>query len=147
MSINFRHWKWGEALFILVIGISAIYSILTVKGVAAEINDNSIKNASETTKEINNIVKIIPCQQESSRVDLLRIDYCAKEEALETPKSIVKRVKVVLTGYSSTFAQTDDTPFITANGTYVHDGIVANNGLPFGTQIKIPDIYGDKVFA
>jgi len=56
-------------------------------------------------------------------------------------------VKVIITAYSSTVDQTDDTPFITASGSYVRDGIVANNMLPFGTEIKIPEYFGDKVFV
>ena len=51
------------------------------------------------------------------------------------------------TGYSSTEDQTDDSPFITASGAHVEDGIVAINGLPFGTKVRIPDLYGDKVFT
>jgi len=39
------------------------------------------------------------------------------------------------------------TPHITASGTYVRDGIVAANFLPFGTKIRIPQIFGDKVFV
>lgn len=60
---------------------------------------------------------------------------------------VVRKVKVVTTAYSSTVWQTDDTPFITAAGTYVRDGIVANNLLAFGTKIRIPEIYGEKVFV
>jgi 3D (Asp-Asp-Asp) domain-containing protein len=58
-----------------------------------------------------------------------------------------KKILVVITAYSSTVDQTDDTPFITANGTYVRDGIVANNMLPFGTKLTIPEIYGNKEFV
>ncbi len=58
-----------------------------------------------------------------------------------------KTMKVVLTAYSSTPDQTDDTPFITASNTRVRDGVVAANFLEFGTQIKIPSIFGDKVFT
>ena len=53
---------------------------------------------------------------------------------------------VMASAYSSTPDQTDDTPFITAKGTYVRDGIVAANFLPFGTAIKIPEVFGDKIF-
>ncbi len=53
---------------------------------------------------------------------------------------------VSVSAYSSTPDQTDDSPFITAKGTYVRDGIVATNFLPFGTAIKIPAVYGDKIF-
>jgi len=59
----------------------------------------------------------------------------------------IKKVKMMITGYSSTTWQTDDTPFITASGQTVEDGIVANNLLPFGTEVRIPELYGDKVFV
>lgn len=58
-----------------------------------------------------------------------------------------KTIKMTLTAYSSTVWQTDDTPFTTASGKTVADGIVANNLLPFGTKIRIPDLYGNKVFV
>lgn len=59
---------------------------------------------------------------------------------------VVKKMNVVVTAYSSTVWQTDDTPFITAANTYVREGIVANNYLPFGTKVRMPEIYGDKIF-
>jgi len=58
-----------------------------------------------------------------------------------------RTIKVTITAYSSTPDQTDDTPFITASGRRVADGIIANNMLPFGTKIKIPELYGNKVFT
>lgn len=42
-----------------------------------------------------------------------------------------------VTMYNSVPEQTDDTPFITASGETVRDGIVANNCLDFGTQVMI----------
>jgi len=57
-----------------------------------------------------------------------------------------RKLSVVVTAYSSTTWQTDDTPFITASGEWVRDGIVANNLLPFGTRITLPEIFGDKSF-
>ena len=55
--------------------------------------------------------------------------------------------RVTVTAYSSTPDQTDNTPFITANGTYVYDGLIACNFLPFHTKVKFPEIYGDKIFT
>ncbi len=52
-----------------------------------------------------------------------------------------------VTAYSSSPNETDDTPFITASGLHVRDGIVATNLLPFGTKIQIPSLFGDKVFT
>lgn len=62
-------------------------------------------------------------------------------------KAALKKTYIVsASAYSSSVDETDSTPFITASNTYVRDGIVAANFLPFGTAIKIPDIYGDKIF-
>ena len=57
------------------------------------------------------------------------------------------KIKIDVTGYSSTPDQTDDTPFIMANGKHVRDGAVATNFLPFGTRVKIPALFGDKIFV
>ena len=54
---------------------------------------------------------------------------------------------VLITAYSSTPDQTDSTPFITASGSHVRDGIVACNFLSFGTYVRFPDMYGDKIFV
>lgn len=59
---------------------------------------------------------------------------------------VVRKMQVVITAYSSTVLETDDTPLITASGTQVRDGIVANNLLPFGTKIRIPELYVNKIF-
>jgi hypothetical protein len=58
-----------------------------------------------------------------------------------------KKLAGVITFYSSTRAQTDSTPFIAASGARVYDGMIANNCLPFGTEVKIPTLYGDKIFS
>ncbi|MFH1193428.1 MAG: hypothetical protein V1661_00370 [bacterium] len=55
-------------------------------------------------------------------------------------------IYVTVTAYSSTPDQTDDTPFITANGTRVRDGIIAANFLKFGTKVKFPDYSGNKIY-
>ncbi|MCD6270201.1 3D domain-containing protein [bacterium] len=60
---------------------------------------------------------------------------------------VIRKIKVIVTAYSSSACETQGNPFITASGERVHDGIVANNMLPFGTKIRIPDIFGDKIFS
>ncbi|TSC95095.1 MAG: hypothetical protein CEN87_107 [Parcubacteria group bacterium Licking1014_1] len=60
---------------------------------------------------------------------------------------VAKKIKMVVTAYSSTIKETDDTPLITASGKTVIDGIIANNMLPFGSKIRIPELYGDKIFV
>ena len=69
--------------------------------------------------------------------------------ALEQQEAVkvIRTYTVRATAYSSTPDQTDDTPFITAKGTLVRDGLVAANFLPFGTKIRIPNLYGEKIFV
>lgn len=56
-------------------------------------------------------------------------------------------VRTMVTAYSSSVDETDDTPFITASGNYVRDGIVAANFLPFGTKVRIPELFGERIFT
>lgn len=58
-----------------------------------------------------------------------------------------KTMYITVTAYNSLPEQTDDTPFITASNTRTRDGIVATNFLPFGTLVRFPDVYGDKIFV
>ena len=70
----------------------------------------------------------------------------SKSSSIETSQ-INKRIKMVITAYSSTPEQTDSTPFTTASGSQVRDGIIANNKYPFGTKVRIPELYGNKIFV
>ncbi len=65
----------------------------------------------------------------------------------ETQPKIVQVLTMRITAYASTPDETDNTPFMTANGTRTHDGIVASNGLAFGTTIQIPALFGTKIFT
>ncbi len=60
---------------------------------------------------------------------------------------VSKKLKVMVTAYSSTVWETQGDPFITASGSRVRDGIVANNLLPFGVEVRLPEVFGDKVFV
>lgn len=66
----------------------------------------------------------------------------------ELPKrpETIKTMHVAATAYTSRPRETDASPFITADGSVVRDGIIATNILPFGTKIRIPALYGDKIF-
>lgn len=61
-----------------------------------------------------------------------------------------KTYTVPMTAYTSDPAQTDDTPCITASGLDVCkrniENVVAANFLPIGTRVKIPELYGNRVF-
>lgn len=59
---------------------------------------------------------------------------------------VVKTRYISVSAYSSEIAQTDASPFTTATGAIVHDGIIACNFLPHGTKVRFPEYFGDKVF-
>jgi 3D (Asp-Asp-Asp) domain-containing protein len=73
--------------------------------------------------------------------------------ATKAPEESVKKRWVRLTAYAPLDPGAEEgmcfsgNPMITASGTYVRDGIVAANFLSFGTEIKIPSLFGDKVFT
>ncbi|PKM89274.1 hypothetical protein CVU83_00430 [Candidatus Falkowbacteria bacterium HGW-Falkowbacteria-2] len=80
--------------------------------------------------------------------ELLEIEEPAKKE----PEYRVVRTSThSMTAYNSLAAQTDSTPCITANNFNVCEhGIedtVAANFLKFGTKIRIPELFGDRVFV
>lgn len=66
-----------------------------------------------------------------------------EEPQYEVAKSYIGEV----TAYTSREEETDDTPFIAASGKTVYWGMVATNAYPFGTEIRFPDLYGEKVFV
>lgn len=71
--------------------------------------------------------------------------------ASSTPTAKVIRTSThVITAYNSEVAQTDDDPCTTANGfnVCVHgkEDTIAANFLKFGTKVKIPELFGDRVF-
>ena len=71
------------------------------------------------------------------------------------PESAAADIKfskhIVITAYNSDAGQTDDSPCITANNFNVCDyGVedtIAANFLPFGSKVKIPELFGDKIFV
>lgn len=91
--------------------------------------------------------KSINADLDKSTKDQLLISDSNGVCKVNIPYKVVKKIKMVITAYSSTAEQTDDTPFITASGKHVTDGIIANNMLPFGTKVRIPSLFGDKVFT
>lgn len=56
----------------------------------------------------------------------------------------------LVTAYNSEIGQTDKSPCITANGfdlcQHGREDSVAANFLPFGAKVKMPELFGDKVF-
>lgn len=78
------------------------------------------------------------------------LGFQSQKEEVKQPEpqfEVQSTKKVVVTAYSSTPDQTDSSPYITAMGSRVREGIVASNFLDFGTKVRLPEIYGDKVLV
>ncbi|MFZ4648546.1 MAG: hypothetical protein ACOYMB_02800 [Patescibacteria group bacterium] len=79
------------------------------------------------------------------------------EPVVVAPENIAPTYKVVrtsthtMTAYNSEVGQTDDSPCITANGFNVckHgvEDTIAANFLKMGTKVRIPELFGDRVFT
>lgn len=75
----------------------------------------------------------------------------------DTPALPLRTYKVDMTAYTSAVDECDADPWTTASGFNLQplfntastedDVIVAANFLPFGTKIRIPELFGDKVFV
>ena len=98
----------------------------------------------DTTESSNTVtVQSAPSENQSDALTSLP----APKDRPAPDVTIKKTMTLKASAYSSTVDQTDGDPFTTANGTRVADGIIAMNGVPFGTKIRIPDYFGDKVFT
>lgn len=67
-------------------------------------------------------------------------------DGLQKPEAKWSTVRTV-TAYSSSYDETDDSPFETASLSHVRYGIVASNWLPIGTKIQIPELFGEELFV
>lgn len=98
--------------------------------------------------EVMDAIKSSPLQ--TQKTELLAQNHpILKESSVlqDSANKPQKAVKIFATAYSSSPDETDDTPFITASGSHVRNGVIAANFLAFGTNVKLPGIFGDKVFT
>lgn len=105
-------------------------------------SDGALKEGIELTKD----------QDKANIVQLADLKTSTNTKiALTATKKAAKTGFYSLSAYNSEVAQCDSTPCITANGFNVckHgvEDTVAANFLPFGTKIKIPEIFGERVFV
>lgn len=85
---------------------------------------------------------------QSAPTEQSTVSYSTLPKPAEKPQPAVKKTLTVrASAYSSTVDQTDSDPFTTASGAKVRDGGIAMNGIQFGTKVRIPSHYGDKVFT
>jgi len=129
LQIKFKK-KSVKSLLILIIILLAVLLLVEAIHIFLQFKD--------LTKNIQRPVYVV----DSQPIDLDA--YLREYFANKIPQ---KTMHVTVSAYSSMPHQTDDTPYLTAVGTPVRDGIVAANFLPIGTVVRFPDKFGDKIFV
>lgn len=159
---RYLFWKTSQALKkkgVPYLAAVPVLSIFLLNSPAIDTVRNFISNEVAFSLIKEKVGSFVLAQTESPQDQLAQKDgpsallitkensLLASSHVLPQEEVITRRINVVITAYSSQEWQTDDSPFITANGTYVREGIVANNLLPFGTKIRIPEIFSQKIFV
>lgn len=121
---------------------------------AATLDATDIKIDATSKSEVDPIVAALINQ--SVTPEQIEIIAVVEEVPVITPEIVEPIIKVIrtsthtITAYNSDPAQTDDTPCITANGFDVcahgEEDTIAANFLKFGTKVRIPELYGDRIF-
>ena len=122
---------------------SLVYSFAFPQYALAE----PILNRPVEVQNIESYQKMRHDSEEPQKLAVLQNDSFMATVSPETIQVAYTLDSVITTAYSSTPDQTDSSPFITATGSRVRDGIIACNFLRFGTRVRFPELYGDKVFV
>jgi len=151
-----------------ILGIMTILTFTSTQVQAADVN--SVSPASAETVQVSQDVKtdvgltvpvtqVAPVQPQAAPV-VATVKPATKPKKkwntinaadITTPKeysdeAAVRTLTVPTSAYTSEVGQCDGSPFTTADGSQVRDGIVAANFLPIGTRLRIPQYFGNQVF-
>lgn len=107
------------------------------------ISSDAIAKQAEPDDQVLEMIK--------NQTERIALQKEAEAKAVEEAKDkVVYTGTHTITAYNSEAAQTDSSPCITANGFNVCEhGVedtIAANFLKFGTKVKIPELYGDRIF-
>ena len=128
--------------------------VLAAEAVAQD--DSIVRVNVSSKKSADPIVAALIAEAQAKEVITEEVvsEVASTTKGIEVVKPSVKVIRTsthTMTAYNSDPAQTDDTPCITANGFDVckHnvEDTIAANFLKFGTKVRIPELYGDRVFV
>jgi 3D (Asp-Asp-Asp) domain-containing protein len=123
---------------------------------AITLSDNDIKMEVTSKGEADSIVSLLIKEAKANNVKFVDIEgenilNKNASSSLDVNLQILRASTHTITAYNSDPAQTDDTPCITANGFDVcehwQEDTIAANFLRFGTKVRIPELYGDRIFV
>jgi 3D (Asp-Asp-Asp) domain-containing protein len=140
-------------LLIIIFSFNFLFFAMPTLADEAVAASKSGTSSTETNVQSDNIVKDIQPDNQVLQIIREQAEKVAAQKAEEEKnkdKVIYSGIHVI-TAYNSEAAQTDDSPCITANGFNVcehgEEDTIAANFLKFGTKVKIPELFGDRVFV
>lgn len=114
-------------------------------------NINKSVNMEENAKKIADTIVLPAKAAEITTTTTVTPNNKATSTVTVTPPKVKSTSVHVITAYNSEVGQTDNSPCITANGFDVckhgQEDTIAANFLKFGTKVKIPELFGDRVFV
>ncbi|QQG52390.1 MAG: 3D domain-containing protein [Candidatus Falkowbacteria bacterium] len=125
----------------------------SVKTAKASSNDDDLLIANEIMVKDGVIPANVPILTDTELTPAEKIITKTEvSQASTTVEYIVVSTSThVMTAYNSEPGQTDNSPCITANGFNVcehgEEDTIAANFLKFGTKVRIPELFGDRVFV
>ena len=136
-----------QGLFLLIITACFFQLVLFYSPAIA---DEAVKRSQETANPIiNESVANITEEDANKHLALATTEEISKKQ--EPQIRVISSSVHSMTAYNSEVGQTDDSPCITANGFNVCEhGIedtIAANFLKFGTKVRIPELFGDRIFV
>ncbi|MFA5358669.1 MAG: hypothetical protein WC310_02515 [Patescibacteria group bacterium] len=128
--------KWLEMTVLAIFLVEFMFPQITLAQSLENQNYSEIEGTTATT---------------DLRFPEAKVDLNSKSLPMAMDKEAKKTIWITITAYSSTVDQCDSTPCITANGFNLcennQENVVAANFLPFGSEIRMPELFGDRVFT
>ncbi|MFA5163683.1 MAG: hypothetical protein WC441_04150 [Patescibacteria group bacterium] len=141
-----------HSLLFLIVALVFQFIFFALPSLADEINTKTARAEGDLTIKGDSLTK-------SDQLDMV-IEQ-AIQKSLDSQKEydteVKEEIKVIsssvrrLSAYNSEAGQTDNSPCITANGFNVcehgQEDTIAANFLSFGTKVRIPELFGDRIFV
>jgi len=130
--------------------------IISAQAITLDENDVQMDATSKSSADPIVSQLIEAAQAQNQNIKFIDINNRETENnvdniSLSVDLQVVRVSAHTITAYNSDPAQTDDTPCITANGFDVcehnQEDTIAANFLKFGTKVRIPELYGDRIFV
>lgn len=142
----YQAWVWFERLLVPLRKRALDLSVLAfVAVIGAYVFLPTVVNADaeqNTGFDQDTIARMVATMQNET------VAYGHLPQSADVPPR--KTFSIPVTAYTSEVGQTDSTPCITASGLDVcernEENVVAANFLPIGTRLRMPELFGDRVF-